>query len=50
MSEAGSRFVERVLTTVTTLRQQEREVLGYLTEAFAAAIRREKPPSLLPEP
>ena len=49
-SEAGSRFVERVLTTVTTLRQQERDVLDYLTDACAAAIRGDKPPSLLPEP
>ncbi len=47
-SEAGSRFVERVLTTVTTLRQQGREVLDYLTEACAAAIQGEAPPSLLP--
>ena len=48
-SEEGSRFVERVLTTVTTLRQQNRDVLDYLTEACAAAIRGDKPPSLLPD-
>src|SRR5258708_29721042 len=30
-SEAGSRFVERILTTVTTLRQQGRQVLDFLT-------------------
>ncbi len=47
-SEAGSRFVERILTTVTTLRQQKRDVLDYLTEACAAAVRGEPPPSLLP--
>ena len=47
-SEAGSLFVERVLTTVTTLRQQKRDVLDYLTEACAAAIRGDPPPSLLP--
>ena len=47
-SEAGSLFVERVLTTVTTLRQQKRDVLDYLTEACAAAIRGDTPPSLLP--
>jgi len=49
-SEAGSRFVERVLTAVTTLRQQNRDVLreAYLTEACAAAIRSDPPPSLLP--
>ena len=48
-SETGSRFVERVLTTVTTLRQQKRDVLDYLTVACAAAIRGDKSPSLLPE-
>jgi transposase len=47
-SEDGSRFVERVLTAVTTLRQQQRDVLDYLTEACAAAIRGDKAPSLLP--
>jgi transposase len=47
-SEAGSLFVERVLTTVTTLRQQKRDVLDYLTETCAAAIRADPPPSLLP--
>ena len=47
-SEAGSLFVERVLTTVTTLRQQRRDVLDYLTEACAAAMRGHTPPSLLP--
>jgi len=30
-SESGSRFVERILTVVTTLRQQGRDVLDYLT-------------------
>ena len=49
-SEAGSRFVERMLTTVTTLRQQKRDVLDYLTDACAAAIRGDKSPSLLPDP
>ena len=48
-SETGSRFVERVLTTVTSLRLQKRDVLDYLTAACIAAIRRDKPPSLLPE-
>ena len=48
-SETGSRFVERVLTTVTTLRLQKRDVLDYLTAACTAAIRGDKPPSLLPE-
>lgn len=48
-SETGSRFVERVLTAVITLRLQKRDVLDYLTAACAAAIRGDKPPSLLPE-
>jgi transposase len=47
-SEPGSLFVARVLTTVTTLRQQKRDVLDYLTEACAATMRGGTPPSLLP--
>lgn len=48
-SKAGSRFVERILTAVTTLRQQHRDVLDYLTEACAATMRGDPAPSLLPE-
>jgi transposase len=47
-SAAGSHFVARILTVVTTLRQQQRDVLDYLTAACTAAIRREPAPSLLP--
>ena len=47
-SESGSRFVERILTTVTTLRQQHRDVLDFLTDACAAAIAKRPAPSLLP--
>jgi transposase len=47
-SEGGSQFVERILTAVTTLRQQRRDVLDYLTAACAAAIRKAPAPSLLP--
>jgi transposase len=47
-SAAGSQFVERILTAVTTLRQQRRDVLEYLTAACAAAICHEPAPSLLP--
>ena len=36
-SESGSRFVERILTVVTTLRQRGRDVLGYLTTVCAVA-------------
>ena len=47
-SEAGSQFVERILTAVTTLRQQRRDVLDYLTAACSAAICNTPAPSLLP--
>ena len=47
-SESGSQFVERILTAVTTLRQQHRDVLDYLTAACAAAIDNIPAPSLLP--
>lgn len=40
-SEAGSRFVERILTVVTSLRQQGRDVLDYLTAACASATHNE---------
>ena len=47
-SEAGARFVESMMTVVTTLRQQKRSVLAYLIAACAAALRGEAAPSLLP--
>ena len=47
-SESGSRFVERIQTTVITLRQQKRDVLGFLTESCHAAVSGLTPPSLLP--
>jgi transposase len=47
-SEEGSRFVESMMTVVATLKQQQRNVLGYLTEACEAALRGEAAPSLLP--
>lgn len=47
-SEAGSRFVERIQTAVTSLRQQHRDVLDFLTQACQAAISGTDPPSLLP--
>ena len=47
-STHGALFVARILTTVTTLRLQERDVLDFLTHACAAANRQQKPPSLLP--
>jgi transposase len=47
-SPEGSRFVERILTAVTTLKQQERNVLEYLTAAIHAHRRGRRPPSMLP--
>jgi len=47
-SPEGSRFVERVLTTVATLKQQNRNVLEFLTEAVRAHRRGLMSPSLLP--
>lgn len=47
-SPEGSRFVERVLTAVTTLKLQERPVLDYLKQALAAHRHGLQPPSLLP--
>ena len=47
-SEAGSRFIESMMTVVATLKQQKRNVLEYLTVAHEAALRGEAPPSLLP--
>jgi len=49
-SAGGSRFVERMLTVTTTLRQQQRNVIDYLTEACAAALHAQPAPSLLPVP
>jgi transposase len=48
-SEVGSRFVERILTVVTTLRQQGREVLEYLTAACVSATHNEVSICLLPD-
>ena len=48
-SQNGSRFVESMMTVVATLKQQQRNVLEYLTAAHEAALRGEAAPSLLPE-
>jgi transposase len=47
-SAEGSRFVANMMTVVATLKQQQRNVLEYLTAACAAALRGEAAPSLLP--
>lgn len=49
-SEAGSRFVERMLSMVATCRQQDRNVLDYLTQCHRARLHGELAPSLLPAP
>ncbi|ATB31682.1 IS66 family transposase [Melittangium boletus] len=47
-SEEGSRFVERIFTSTTTLKLQGRDVLAFLTETLAAHRRGLRGPSLLP--
>jgi len=47
-SEQGSLFVERILTTVLTLRQQKRDVLEFLTQVCHARNGAAHSPSLLP--
>ena len=47
-SDAGARFVERLLTVAATCRQQGHDVLTYLTAACTAALTGQAAPSLLP--
>jgi len=47
-SPSGSLFVERILTVVTTLRMQGRNVLDYVASACEAALQGRDAPSLLP--
>jgi transposase len=47
-SEAGSRFVERMLSVVATCRQQEIDVLDYLTRCYQARLDGQPDPSLPP--
>jgi len=49
-SAGGSIFVARLLTVVTTLQAQKRDVLDYLTQACRAALAGQPAPSLLPLP
>ncbi|MCV3215784.1 transposase [Plectonema radiosum NIES-515] len=46
---AGSAFVARMLTVVTTLKSQKRNVLEFMTQAVVAARGCKTAPSLLPE-
>lgn len=47
-SQAGSEFVARMLTVLSSLQAQERDVLAFLTQALRSARRGHEPPSLLP--
>jgi transposase len=47
-SESGSRFVERMLSVVATCRQQDVNVLEYLTRCYQAHLEGKAAPSLLP--
>ena len=47
-SAVGSRFVERIMTVISTLKQQNRNLLDYLTQACEAANDGRSAPSLLP--
>ena len=47
-SDAGARFVERLLTVSATCKQHGRSVFAYLTDVCAAAQRGTAVPSLLP--
>lgn len=47
-SPEGSRFVERMMTAVCTLKQQGRNVVDYVTASVEAALQGRRPSSLLP--
>lgn len=47
-SRAGSDFAERMLTVIATLRQQQRNILDYVTTACEAVLHHQRAPSLLP--
>ena len=47
-SASGSRFAERMMTVVQTLRAQGRDVLAFLEATIRAALTGVKPPSILP--
>jgi len=47
-SEAGARFVERILTVTASLQLQQRDVFGYLATAIDAHFHGQAAPSILP--
>ncbi|MEJ6486727.1 IS66 family transposase [Nostoc punctiforme UO1] len=48
-TQGGSHFVQRMLTVVTTLKSQRRNVLEFLTQAISAKRQDQPTPSLLPQ-
>lgn len=48
-SERGNLFVERMMTVVSTCRQQKRSVLDFVTAAVKAHLHGQAGPSLLPQ-
>jgi transposase len=49
-SKAGSLFVSRMLTVVTSVKAQQRDVLEFLTQSCRAARTGLPAPSLIPQP
>ena len=49
-SDAGSRYIERMLTVIATCRQQDRHLLTFLTESVQAHWAGTPPPSLIQTP
>ncbi|MCB9177137.1 MAG: transposase [Caldilineae bacterium] len=47
-SEAGRRFVERIMSVITTLNMQARPIFEFLVKAREAHIRGSQSPSLCP--
>ena len=47
-SERGSRFVERILTVVQTLKLQGRSAVEFIEQSIRAVAAGRTPPSLLP--
>ena len=47
-SEAGCRYVERILTVVQTLRRQQRPVFAFLVDIITARRQGQPTPQLLP--
>ena len=48
-SNGGSQFVSRMLTVITSLKAQHRDVLDFLSQTSAAARLNQPTPSLLPQ-